>query len=143
MFAAKVAGEEEVAMAGFMTVHKEVSTAKVAPGSKRMFPGMQEVGSAVKWHCVKQEEVLSSDSAQPSHEAQQLVYMEFQKQVELRKEVAKQEDRVVAERRWQVEFKLCQDDLVLCHAELELARLNSAHQDKMLELLIKKMMPEN
>ena len=40
MFAAKVAEEEEVALVGFMTVHKEVSTTKVAPGSKCMFPGM-------------------------------------------------------------------------------------------------------
>ena len=98
VFTAKVAGEEEAAMAGFMTVCKEVSTAKVAPGSKHMFPRMQEAGSSVKQHHVKQGEAPSSDSAQPSHEAQQLVYMEFQKQVELRKEVAKQEDRVVAER---------------------------------------------
>ena len=143
VFTAKVAGEEEVAMAGFMTVHKEVSTAKVAPGSKRMFPGMWEAGSAVKRHCVKQGEVPSLDSAQPSHEAQQLVYMEFQKQVQLQKEVAEQEDKVVAERQWQAEFRLHQDDLALCHAELELARLNSACQDKMLELLIKKMMPDN
>ena len=143
MFAAKVAEEEEAVMVGFMKVHKEVSTAKVTPGSKQMFPGMREAGLAVKWHRVKQGEVLSLDSAQPSHEAQQLVYMEFQKQVELQKKAAEQEDRVVAERRWQVEFKLCQDDLVLCHAELELAQLNSAYQGKMLELLIKKMMPDN
>ena len=98
-------------MVGFMKVHKEVSTAKVTPGSKQMFPGMREAGLAVKWHRVKQGEVLSLDSAQPSHEAQQLVYMEFQKQVELLKEMAEHEDRVVAERRWQAEFKLHQDDL--------------------------------
>ena len=69
--------------------------------------------------------------------------MEFQKQVELQKEVAEQEDRVVAERQWQAEFELCQDDLALRCVELELAQLNSAHQDKMLELLIKKMMLDN
>ena len=92
---------------------------------------------------VKQGEALSLDSTQPSHEAQQLADMEFQKQVKLRKEVAEQEDRVVAERQWQAEFELRQDDLVLCHAELELAQLNSACQDKMLKLLTKKMMPEN
>ena len=92
---------------------------------------------------VKQGEALSSDSTQPSHKAQQLVYMEFQKQVELQKEMAEQEDRVVTERQWQAEFRLHQDDLALCHAELELAQLNSTCQDKMLELLIKKMMPDN
>ena len=106
VFVAKVAEEEEVVMVGFMTVCKKVSTAKVAPGSKRMFPGMQEAGSSVKWHCVKQGEVPSSDSTQPSHKAQQLVYMEFQKQVELQKEMAEQEDRVVTERQWQAEFRL-------------------------------------
>ena len=47
---------------------------------------------------VKQGEALSLDSTQPSHEAQQLAYMEFQKQVELWKEVAEQENRVLAER---------------------------------------------
>ena len=130
VFAAKVAEEEEVALVGFMTVHKEVSTAKVAPVSKHMFPGMQEAGSSVKQCHVKQGEALSSDSTQPSHKAQQLVYMEFQKQVELQKEMAEQEDRVVTERQWQAEFKLHQDDLVLCHAELELAWLNSTCQDK-------------
>ena len=61
----------------------------------------------------------------------------------MQKEVAEHEDRVVTERHWQAEFGLHQDDLALHCAELELAQLSSAHQDKMLELLIKKMMPDN
>ena len=48
VFTAKVAEEEEVVLAGFMAVHKELSTAKVAPGRKHMFPGMQKAGLSVK-----------------------------------------------------------------------------------------------
>ena len=58
---AKVAMDEEAALAGFCTVCKEKLGFHVASANKRSFPGFKEAEESVKWHRTKKEPVTSEE----------------------------------------------------------------------------------
>ena len=119
--------DEKAALQGFHTFHKENPRFPGSTGNKQSFQGFKEVETPVKRHHMKKTP-FSFDKSKFN------AYFEWCKQQEqankelLAKE--KQEDRMVDEWHWWVEYELCQKEMCIHCIEAEALRALALNGNK-------------
>ena len=137
-FVAKVAMDEEAVLAGFSTVRRDVLIIPVLNKNKRTI--QEAFGDETKHGPRCQKKVvkcLVGDSAAKTAESM-AAFLEWSKQHELVEVEKKEQAQLELVEQWQEDLVLCHAELDLRHAELELAKANAAHQFRLLEQQLNK-----
>ena len=137
-FVVKVAMDEEAVLAGFSTVRRDVLIIPVLNKNKRTV--QEAFGDETKHRPRCQKKVAKhpvGDSAAKTAESM-AAFLEWSKQHELAEVEKKEQAWLELAEQWQEDLALCHAELDLRCTELELAKANTVHQFRLPEQQLSK-----